>query len=144
MNTRRLLPFAFVLITALTLLAQSAPAVPNDGLEILTRVGKHYADAKSYHIQAVHEYASHNELQRNWQKELLEAAETPGNKFHYEGRGGIGSAVRISDGTQVWSCHIDGHVYTVMPAGVPPNERHIISFSEMALFQAQSLQSRLS
>ncbi len=111
MNTR-LLTLAAVLTTTLLAVAQSPSSVPNDGLDLLTRVSKHYADAKFYHIRALTEYASGNDLDHYWEKKILESSEAPQGKYRYEGQSGKGSAVRISDGNEVWTYHANEHSYT--------------------------------
>jgi len=56
MKIRFLLLFAILLIASAPVFAQTpASSAPSDGLELLKRVCKHYADAKSYHIQVVEE-----------------------------------------------------------------------------------------
>ena len=45
-------PVAVVVLTTACFAQTSTPSSSTDGLEILKRVAQHYADAKSYHIEA--------------------------------------------------------------------------------------------
>ena len=105
--------FTFVAVVANASLAQTPP-VPANGLELLKRVGRHYADAKSYHIKAVEEVNYHNDLQRSWRKTVIAAAERPDGRYHYEGQSAMGSQMQTADGMNVWTYHIDQRLYTKM------------------------------
>ena len=83
-----------------------------NGLDLLKRSSQHYADAKSYHIKAIEERSDSNELRRSWEKQLMEAAEDSNHRYHYEGHSGWGGALRVSDGTDIWSLHINQRLYT--------------------------------
>jgi thiol-disulfide isomerase/thioredoxin len=136
-----------VLATICTATLAQTPAASGkrDGLELLTRVSQHYADAKSYRIDAVEERESHNELHRDWQKMLLHAGEAPGNKFRYEGQSGLGSALSSSDGKQVWNYRFEEHAYTATPVSInDPNERRILVQDEFALNEAEHLRRKLA
>ena len=144
MNVRRLLASAFVLITASFLIAQSAPVVPINGLELLQRVSKNYADAKSYHIEVVEENTSSAELRHAWDKTLLNAAEDVGGRFHYEGRGGFGGAMQISDGASVWQYRPNDHTYTKSSlASYDPNTA-IYTPAEMPVLNARGTRKLLA
>src|SRR6266478_2127345 len=87
------------------LVTQAAPqnsTIP-DPLGLLNEVSQRYADAKSYHVEAIEERTSGNELQRDWQRRLLVAIVMPGGRYRYEGRSGIGSSILVSDGATHWN-----------------------------------------
>lgn len=127
------------LILFLAFLTQATPAtVPSGGLALLNSVAERYAQAKSYHIEAIQEQTNTGALSRSWQKTLVTAIVGPGGRYHYEGRSGAGSAIQISDGTTHWDYHVDEHLYTRTTAQVTP-ERHSISGEEFAIFQARRL-----
>lgn len=134
-----------VVAFSLTVFAQTPVSpVPTDSLELLRQVGQHYADAKSYHIEAVEESTFFNELQRSWNKSVIEAAQAPGDRYHYEGHGGAGGTLRIADGKNVWTYHINAGLYTKTP--VPTGKSNSGSFgsSEMAMFAAENLRRGLA
>jgi thiol-disulfide isomerase/thioredoxin/outer membrane lipoprotein-sorting protein len=126
------LPLVFALLPV-----QSNP--PKDGLSLLSEVGQRYIDAKSYHIEAVEERNSSNELQHSWQKTILKAIVMPGGKYRYEGRSGYGAAVLVSDGTKVWDYHVYGHDYTQKPASEEEPKHRIIANDDMPLMTAREL-----
>ena len=45
-----------------------------------------YADAKSYDIESVEERTSSTNYSRYWDKTIITAAQSPGDRFYYEGR----------------------------------------------------------
>ncbi|HEY6369889.1 MAG TPA: hypothetical protein VIX37_04880 [Candidatus Sulfotelmatobacter sp.] len=103
--------FSVVLLLALSPQAsQSAPA--KDALALLNEVSQRYADAKSYHIEAVEERTTTSELSRSWQKALMTAIAMSGGRYRYEGRSGAGTAIHISDGMRHWDYLPDQKVYT--------------------------------
>jgi len=60
------MPFPMVLVLALRL-PQSVPSAPTrDAPSVLNAVSQRYADARSYHFEAVEEQTSSNELSRHW------------------------------------------------------------------------------
>jgi hypothetical protein len=126
--------------SALTL-AQSAPSAPSaDGLALLTRVARKYADATSYYVESVEERSSTGEYSHDWQKTVRTAAEAPGGRYYYEGRSSTGSAVRVGNGQTVWTYHVNEHRYTVKPqAAGSSNKSKILPMSEMAMFAAEHL-----
>lgn len=132
--------FPVVLLLALALL-QSTPSAPTkDALALLQEVGQHYADATSYHIEAVEERTLSNELSRDWQKTLLTAIVMPGGRYRYEGRSAYGGAILVSDGTTRWDYHLTEHVYTQQPVSLTDlNQHRIISPEEGPTVTAQSL-----
>ena len=103
------MPSPFVLLLALaSLQVQNAPVQnepPKDALALLTEVSHRYAEAKSYHIEAVQERIYSNALQHSWQKTLFTAIVMPGGRYRYEGRSGYDAAVVVSDGTTQWDYH---------------------------------------
>jgi hypothetical protein len=110
------MPFSIVLLLALVLpqAAQSAP--PKDALALLNEVSQRYADAKSYHIEAVEERSHNNDLSRHWDRTLLTAIVMPDGRYHFEGRSGFGSAILVSDGTRQSEYHPYDQLYTQQPA----------------------------
>src|SRR5215469_2612360 len=103
---------ALSLIYATSFAHSSTPSSQISGLDLLKGASQHYADAKSYDIKAVEERTDSNELLRNWQKVIIEAAEAPNHRYHYEGRSAWGNALRVSDGMDIWTFHINQRVYT--------------------------------
>ncbi len=135
--------FVTGLLLALTL-SQSPPkgSSAGDALGLLTEVGQRYADAKSYHIEAVEERTHSNELRHSWNKSLLKAIVAPGGRYRYEGRSDLGTTVLVSDGKTQWDYHVEEHEYTQSP--VPPTadkHRNIVQ-EEMAAENAKDLADR--
>jgi thiol-disulfide isomerase/thioredoxin len=98
------------------ILIQSAQVSSTDALTLLSEVGQRYADAKSYHIEAVEEETSSGELFRDWHKTFMTAIVMPGGRYHYEGRSVAGAAVLISDGVRQWDYLPERNAYTQGPA----------------------------
>jgi hypothetical protein len=71
LSLRAVLPLTIVLF-------QAAPSVAQDATALLNEVSQRYADAKSYHIEAVEERSSSSELNRDWQKTFMTAVVSPG------------------------------------------------------------------
>jgi hypothetical protein len=71
-----------LLAVPLSQVASPQPAAV-DALGLLTELSQRYADAKSYHIEAVEERTSNNELSRSWQKLLLSAVVAPGGCYRH-------------------------------------------------------------
>jgi len=139
--------FSIVLLLALSsnlpqVASQDSPAA--DALALLSEISQRYTNAESYHVEAVEESTSSNDLQRNWEKKLLTAIVMPGGRYRYDGRSGFGSAVLISDGTTRWDYHIDENLYTQRPASATDSERHrILSQEEFATETAKELVDRV-
>ena len=104
--------FPLVLLLVSVLPQMASDAHRSDALALLTEVSQKYADAKSYHIEAVEERISSGELQHSWQKTLFTAILAPGNRYRYGGRSGYAAAVIVSDGTTQWVYHLNEHRYT--------------------------------
>jgi thiol-disulfide isomerase/thioredoxin len=138
------MPFPIVLLLALLpQTPQSAP--PRDALALLNEVSQRYADAKSYHIEAVEEDTSSNELSRHWDKRLLTVIVMADGRFHYEGRSGFGSAIVVSDGTVQWDYHPYDHLYTQQPASSDdPFAGHIFGGDEEPLLRARALLPKMA
>jgi thiol-disulfide isomerase/thioredoxin len=136
----------FAMMSSTVAFPQSArPMPPSDGLELLTRVTKQYANAKSYYIESVEERTTTSEYSHGWQKTVLTAAESPENRFYYEGRSESGSTVRIGDGKTVWTYRLDEHRYTVKPQPLDESSRSKITpMNEFALINAERLRKTLS
>ena len=123
---------SFPIVLLLALLPQAAQSAPaKDALALLNEVSQRYADAKSYHIEAVEESTTSNEWSRDWEKTLVTAIVMPGGRYRYEGRSGFGGAILVSDGTTQWDYHLNEGVYTLRPASatdpqtgrpIPPEE----------------------
>lgn len=96
-------------IILLLLTPQTKPA---DALALLNQVSQKYADAKSYHVEAIEEQTSTSELNRSWQKTFMAATVMPGGRYRYEGRFFAGNAVLVSDGTSEWEYLPDLTAYT--------------------------------
>jgi hypothetical protein len=102
-----------------------------------------YADAKSYHIESVEERTTSNDLERNWEKTILSATESPGDRYRYEGHSGfLGGALRISDGKTVWTFHFEEKSYTAKPFAA--EEPRSSSRAEYALNHARTLRQSLA
>lgn len=140
--------FVFVLATiGVTAVFAQSPVSANssDGLELLKRVAQQYAAADSYYIESVEERTSTGEYDHSWQKTILIAAEAPRDRSYYEGRSNSGSAIRVSDGKNVWTYRVNEHRYTVKPLPVaPPSQSSMIAMSEGAMMQAKDLKKRWS
>ena len=143
---KRILPlFASLFISTLAVGQAGSPAVPTDGLALLQRVSQHYADAKSYRIDAVEESTTKSDYQNCWQKTTLVAAEASGNRFHYEGQSGFGGATQISDGKTVWLYHLFGKQYTMQPfVSSTENDNKGWQPEELPLMEAEGLKKQLT
>ncbi|MEJ2010169.1 MAG: hypothetical protein P8Z30_18775, partial [Acidobacteriota bacterium] len=133
------------LILVLALLLQGPPnSPPPNALAFLTQVTQRYVDAKSYHIEAITETTTSNELSRSWQKTLLTAIVAPGGRYRYEGRSGMGSAVIVSNGKKLWNFHIDEHEYTerLVSAG-KTGGMHVIPQEEITIMRAKGLMGEI-
>jgi thiol-disulfide isomerase/thioredoxin/outer membrane lipoprotein-sorting protein len=129
------------LVAFTAVLLSSASAISrSDGLTLLKNVCQQYADAKSYHIEAVQERTTSNELHGSWEKELLVAIVAPNGKYRYEGRSGHGSAILVSDGETRWAYHLDEHLYTRALVSADAKEKsRIMPEEEMAAQVAKSV-----
>jgi thiol-disulfide isomerase/thioredoxin len=136
-----------------TILALVAPLLSQSAAErnsasamaLLERVSQHYAEAKSYHIEAVEERTESGELRRDWQRTLLKAAEAPGGRLYFDGRGPWGTSLRVADGRTEWIYHVDAQQYTkrtVTEAG--SKEHRILGPSDSGFHQAQLLRKNLT
>lgn len=140
--------FGTVLLTMAAGAAFAQSAVPSsspDALALLKRVAQHYADAKSYRIKSVEEGAYSSEFRHSSEKKVLLAAETPGNRYHYEGHGAYGGALRVTDGKNVWVYQIDERKYTEKPFSIQESTApRGLPYVEIVLQQARSLRPNLS
>jgi thiol-disulfide isomerase/thioredoxin len=121
------------------------PQTPSKGLALLEQVSRRYETAKSYRIDAIEESTSINDFEHDWRKTTLAAAEAPNGRYYYEGHSGFGSAVKVSDGSVVWTFHVEEHDYTKknVPAK-PTEETGPIPMSEMTLTQAENLRKNFA
>lgn len=133
------------LIGAATAFSQSVPSAnPSEGLELLSRVAQRYSDAKSYHLESVEERTENTEYSHSWQKTLVTAAETPGNRFHFEGHSSSGSAMKVADGKTVWTYRTDEHRYTAKPQSIGTSTQStVIGMSEFGMWKAENLRKNL-
>ena len=108
-----------------------------DALAPLSEVSQRDADVKSYHIEAIEEETSGNELQPSWQKTMLTAVVASGGRCRYEGRSGYGAAVVVvvSGGATQRTYHLYDHLYTRHPA--PP--RYTMSASIIPLEETSTM-----
>jgi len=75
---------------------------PPDALALINKVSQRYAEAKSYHIEAIEERSATSELSRSWQKFMMTAIVMPDGRFRYEGFSTVGKSFLISNGKQEW------------------------------------------
>jgi len=137
-SLRAVLPLAVVLFQAApSLAAQDATALLND-------VSQRYADAKSYHIEAVEERTITSDLIRHWDKTLTTAISMKDGRYRYEGHSGMGSSIVVSDGTVRWDYHPDDHLYTREAASVSDPPDHIKGPEEMATYNARFLITKMA
>jgi thiol-disulfide isomerase/thioredoxin/outer membrane lipoprotein-sorting protein len=127
------------------ILLQSAQVSSPDGLTLLSEVSQHYADAKSYHIEAVEEETTSGELLRDWQKTLMTAIATPGGRYRYEGRSVAGAAVLISDGVRQWDYLPERNAYTQKPVlSEEAEKKRVHQQDEFAASNARWIVARLA
>jgi len=140
-----LIAAALATVSSVAAFAQAPPSnSTSDGLELLTQVAKKYAEAKSYYIESVEEGTTSNEYSYDWQKTVLTAAESSGNRFYYEGRSMAGSSVRVSDGKNIWIYRVNDHRYTAKPVSAAESNEHMpIAMPEYAMMQAERLRKSL-
>ena len=131
------------LILSLVFLAQGTPATaPSSGLALLNSVADRYAQAKSYHVEAIKEQTTSGNLLRSWQKTFMTCIVAPGAKYRYEAHSGTGSAIQVSNGVFHWDYHVDEQLYTRTPAQAEP-ARHSVSEEEFAVVGARRLVSQI-
>ena len=117
-----------------------------EALKLLDEVSKHYADAKSYHIESIHESRLSSEFSSSWHKEILRAEQAPGNRYRFEGQSFSGSGIVVSDGVTEWNLHRTYDQYTKRPPGTygHPFPRTLTEQEEAPLHNAFFLQSNLA
>ena len=126
------------------ILLQSAQVVSStDALTLLSEVGQRYADAKSYHIEALEEETSSSELLRDWRKTFMTAIVMPGGRYCYEGRFFGGAAVLISAGVRQWDYLPERNAYTQVPVlSEEAEKKHVHQQDELAAMNARSIVKR--
>ncbi|HET9407624.1 MAG TPA: redoxin family protein [Candidatus Sulfotelmatobacter sp.] len=133
---------------AATIVFGQSPSSSNssEGLDLLKRAARHYAEAKSYRIEFVEERSYHGDdgFDQNWQKAVVIAAEAPGNRFHYEGRSSGGAVLRVSDGKTVWKYHPDDHRYTEKLVGDTSGDSKFMATPDFAAFKGEHVRKDLS
>jgi len=99
--------------------SQSPPPQSSPGLQLLQRLGEHYANLNAYHLKLVRETTATSERQRRWSKGIYSAAVASGNRYRYEARGEFGTFLVVSDGKTEWTYNVGAHTYTrrATPAG---------------------------
>jgi thiol-disulfide isomerase/thioredoxin len=139
------MPFPFLLLLAWAL-PQATPAAPaKDALALLNEVSQRYADAKSYHLEAVEESMVSSDLSRHWDKRLLTVIVMPDGRYRYEGNSGFGSATLVSDGSTHWDYHPVDHLYTAQPASPKdPAPRQTLTAEEVTVSEAKFLMNQLA
>jgi thiol-disulfide isomerase/thioredoxin len=137
--------FSFFLLFAFALPQTPSNSLRPDALALLNQVSQRYADAKSYHIEAIQEETSGNELQHSWQKTLLTAVVAPSGRYRYEGRSGYGAAVVVSDGATQWIYHLYEHLYTQHSAPIKyPTSGAIIPHEEESAMTAADIKDEMA
>jgi thiol-disulfide isomerase/thioredoxin len=139
------MPFSVFFLFALALPQTPSNSPRPDALVLLNQVSQRYADAKSYHIEAIQEETSGNELQHRWQKTLLTAIVAPGGRYRYEGRSGYGAAVVVSDGAPQWIYHFYDRLYTQHSAPIKyPTKGTIIPHEEESTMTAAEIKDEMA
>jgi thiol-disulfide isomerase/thioredoxin/outer membrane lipoprotein-sorting protein len=92
-----------------------------DPLILLNHVATTYANADTFHIEAIEEkvQVSGNQLSRSWQKTFFTGIRRNGNRFYLESRSGHGSYIQVADGKTEWLYDADTKQYVERP--VAPN-----------------------
>lgn len=119
------------------------PEPDSDALVLLKSVTEHYAGAKTYSVAASEEITQTSDYQRTWSKSELTAAEAPGGRYRFQGRGNMGSAIRVSDGKTVWKYHAEENHYTAEPVNTV-STKSVVPVAELALLNAQYLRANLA
>ena len=141
----RMTVIALAVLSAANAFSQAAPSRTPDGLELLKRAAQHYADAKSYRIEAIEERTFHNDFQRNWLKTVIVAAEAPGERYHYEAHSAMGTVLRVADGKTVWTYRPEQHLYTQKPvAGEASSPSKATAIPDVSLMRAENLRKELA
>lgn len=137
--------FPAALPLGLILLQSAQVASPTDALTLLSEVSQRYADAKSYHVEAVEEETSTSELFRDWHKTFMTAIVAPGGRYRYEGRFFAGAAVLISDGVRQWAYLPQRSAYTQEPVlREEAEKKRVHQQDELAASNARSIVGRLA
>ncbi len=138
------LAFLLLALYALQTSETIPQATPSNALALLTEVSQQYADAKSYHIEAVEEEESSNELRHSWEKTLMTVIAMPDGRYRYEGRSGFGSAIVVSDGTTKWRYHLYENLYIQQAASKYPAKGEFIPQEESAAVSASMITRELA
>lgn len=142
MVLRVALPLGLILLQVTP--AFAAKEKEKNALALLNEVCQRYADAKSYHIEAVQERVFSGDMRQNWEKTLMTAIVMSDGRYRYEGQSGIGSATEISDGTTQWIYHPLDKLYTQKTTAVTEVKGQVIWPEDMSAREAKSLQHRLA
>lgn len=142
---RLVLTSVFAAISSVAALAQGTSSTSSSGaLDLLTRVAKQYAEAKSSYIESREERTFTNEFNHDWQEEILLAAEAPGGRYHFEGRAMTGSPMRVCDGKTVWNYRRNEQRYTAKPVGELPSKEQIVTTPDFPVVGAQRLRTNMA
>lgn len=133
---------AFFLLIALPSLGWSEDS--GDALRLLDQVGRHYANAKSYHIESTTESRIQSELSSNWSKEFLRAEQAPSNRYRYEGQTFDGSGIVVSDGVTEWNLYRSYGQYTKKAAGTYTPYKTPMMLDNRPEVEAFNLRSQLA
>lgn len=119
-----------------------SPAFPSsdppqpDALALLKQAGQHYADAKTYHIEAIEENTSKAELRHEWTKSFFTAIEASGHRYRFADRSANGSSMVVSDGKTEWLYHVEDEAYTRKAATEDgPTPPANVTFTDFELFE---------
>ncbi|HEY8998266.1 MAG TPA: TlpA disulfide reductase family protein [Edaphobacter sp.] len=91
-----------LLSLALCLVHASAQQNSPEAIAQLERIASHYSHAASKHIEATIIRTSRSELSSYSTTGILSIWTSDGNRFRYDGRTNVGSALLVSDGTHEW------------------------------------------
>lgn len=141
MLLRVALPLGLVLLEAGQAFAAKRA---QDPVALLNEVSQRYADAKSYHIEAVEERTMTGDLSQQWDKSLMTAIVMSDGRFRYEGRAAAGTAIVISDGTTQWTYHPDDKLYTEKAAAGGEAKGRVFGPEEVAFLNAKFIQNHLA
>ena len=119
-----------ILPLILAVLAPLQTDRPKDAFALVSEVCHRYADAKSYHIEAVEERTTSSELSRSWQKSMMTAIAVPGGRYRYEGVSLVGKALLISDGKQEWEYILGRKAFSQQSLGEDASAKKMVHAPE--------------
>ena len=140
----------FLLLSEFSLIGfgQAAPTAASrpDAATTLQQIGKKYAEAKYYHVEAVQEWETKSDFSNDWYKSNFTAIVGPGNRYRFEGHTQFGWPLKISDGKTETNYHPDFREYTQQPVpeSVPSQLKGPIYEEQFGLEAAMHLLKNLS